>query len=59
MVRIRLDESQLNKLFEYHVQQRLSFKDEYGGKDYEFSEKNTMENYLDWIEDFGKVGELG
>lgn len=59
MVRIRLDESQLNKLFEYHAQQRLPFKDSYGFKDYEFSEKNTVENYIDWIEEFGKVGRLG
>ena len=59
MVRIKLNESQLDKLFEYHAQQRLPFKDEYGKKDYEFADKNTVEHYIDWIEQFGKVGELG
>ena len=59
MVRIRLDESQLNKLFEYQSQRRLPVRDEQGGNDYEYSEKNAMENYLDWIEQFGKVGTLG
>ena len=58
MVKIKLNESQLNKLFEYHSQQRLPFKDKYGIKDYEFADKNMAEEYLDWIEEFGKVGEL-
>lgn len=59
MIRIRIDESQLNKLFEYHAQRRLPFRNNNGGNDYEYSEKNAMENFLDWIEQFGKVGTLG
>ena len=58
MKKILINESQLDKLFEYHAQQRLPFKDEYGKKDYEFADKNMAEEYLDWIEEFGKVGEL-
>ena len=58
MVKIKLDENQLYRLFEYHAQQRLPFKDDYGLKDEEFADKNTVENYIDWIEQFGKVGEL-
>jgi hypothetical protein len=37
----------------------LPFRDEYGLKDEEFADKNTVEHYIDWIEQFGKVGELG
>lgn len=64
MVKIILNESQLNNLFEYHAQQRLPFQ-RYSDKlgkmidDREFSEKNQAEHYLDWLENFGKYGEIG
>lgn len=58
MKKIHITEAKIRKLFEYHAQQRLPFKDEYGIKDYEFADKNMAEEYLDWIEEFGKVGEL-
>lgn len=59
MVKIKLNENQLNNLFEYHSQQKLPFKDEYGNIDYINSKKNAIENYIDWIEEYGKVGSLG
>ena len=64
MVKIILNESQLNNLFEYHAQQRLPFQ-QYSDKlgkmidDREFSEKNQAEHYLDWLEEFGKYGKIG
>ena len=57
--KVILSESQVNRLFEYHAQQRLPFMDNYGDYDYEFSHKNMAEEFLDWIEEFGKVGDLG
>ena len=59
MVKIKLNENQLNNLFEYHSQQKLPFKDEYGNIDYLNSKRNAIENYIDWIEEYGKVGSLG
>lgn len=53
MKKILINESQLDKLFEYHAQQRLPFDDDFYGK------KNASENYLDWIKQFGKIGTLG
>ena len=38
MVKVKINEKQLNKLFEHHAQQRLPFKDNYGIKDYEFAD---------------------
>ena len=68
MIKVILNENQLNRLFEHHSQQRLPFMLQslrvqdgtYGqmeGDNY-FSKKNGMENFLDWIEEFGKVGKL-
>lgn len=59
MKRVILLESQIDKLFEYYSQQRLPFKNSYGTSiDVENGVKNVRDYYLDWIEDFGKVGEL-
>jgi hypothetical protein len=68
MIKIILNENQLNRLFEHHSQQRLPFMLQslrvqdgtYGQMEVDnyFSKKNGMENFLDWIEEFGKVGEL-
>ncbi len=52
-MRIILNENQLNKLFEYHAQQRLPFDEVFYGK------KNQAEQYLDWLEEFGKYGKIG
>ena len=43
---------QRNILTEYSSDQRLPFDDDY------FKNKNYLEQYTDWIEDFGKYGEL-
>ena len=46
-------DSSINKILqEYHVDQRLPFDDDFYGK------KNQLEQYVDWLEDFGKYGEL-
>ena len=46
-------DSSINKILqEYHVDQRLPFDDDFYGK------KNQLEQYKDWLEDFGKYGEL-
>lgn len=37
---------------EYYADQRLPFDDDFYGK------KNQMEQYVDWLEDFGKYGNL-
>ena len=59
--RIKLNESELKKIVEnsicnilneYHAEQRLPFDDKFYGK------KNQLEQYKDWLEDFGKYGEL-
>ena len=59
--RIKLNESELKKIIEnsicnilneYHAEQRLPFDDKFYGK------KNQLEQYKDWLEDFGKYGEL-
>lgn len=59
--RIKLNESELKKIVEnsicnilneYHAEQRLPFDDDFYGK------KNQLEQYKDWLEDFGKYGEL-
>ncbi len=58
---IRLNENDLRSvvensiyrvLNEYHAEQRLPFDDPY------YSKKNQLEQYKDWLEDFGKYGEL-
>lgn len=41
-----------NLLQEYSVDQRLPFDDDY------FKNKNYLEQYTDWLEDFGQYGEL-
>lgn len=53
MVKIILNESQYNKLFEYRSEPRLPFDDDFYGK------KNQFEHYLDWLEEFGKYGKIG
>lgn len=53
MNKIILNENQLKRLFEYHAQQRLPFDDDFYGK------KNQAEQYLDWLEEFGKYGKIG
>ena len=53
MNKIILNENQLNRLFEYHAQQRLPFEEVFYGK------KNQAEQYLDWLEEFGKYGKIG
>lgn len=63
MVRIRLNENQLNNIFEYRGQQRLPFQ-RYSDKlgkmidDRQYSKKNQAEHYLDWLEEFGRYGKL-
>ena len=64
MVKIILNESQLDNLFEYRAQQRLPFQiysDKLGKMidDKEYSNKNQAEHYLDWLENFGKYGKIG
>ena len=53
MNKIILNENQLKRLFEYHAQQRLPFDEVFYGK------KNQAEQYLDWLEEFGKYGTIG
>ena len=51
----RIDEifkSKKNILKEHHAQQRLPFDDDF------YSKKNVFEEFIDWLEEFGKVGEL-
>lgn len=57
-MKIILSESQYKRLFEYHAQQRLPFKDEEGNLSEEFAIKKNTEEFMDWIEEFGKVGTL-
>lgn len=55
--KIILSESQYNRLFEYHSQQRLPFADDDGFVG-SYGKKNMAEEFFDWIEDFAKVGVL-
>lgn len=70
MVKIGISESQYNMLLnEYHSQQRLPFKvnsmkfsdGSYGEMidDEFYSKKNQAEQYLDWLEEFGRYGVIG
>lgn len=58
-MKIIISESQYNRLFEYHAQQRLPFEDDDNfDLDKKYAYKNMAEEFMDWIEEFGKIGEL-